>query len=185
MKKYILGIIVIISVILVSGCISNSEDNNKDQPQTLAKNGISIKYPGTWVTANSKNNETIAAVADPNSVESSTGFGKVSVIIQKKILNSSLKNSSSIEAIFNQTYQDLFSNNTYKLIAEGNVTAGQYKNVLECTYTVDENGTVKQQRAIWIGNGKDVYVILCTAPKTEFDSQSANFDFIINSFKIT
>jgi len=182
MKKYILGIIVIISVTLVSGCISNS-DNDIDQPQTLTENGILIKYPGTWVSANSKNNETIVAVADPNSVDSSTSFGKVSVVIQKRTLNSSLKNSSSIEALFNQNYKNLFSNNTYNLIAEGNVTFGQY-NALECIYTVDENGTVKQHRAIWIGNGNDVYVILCTAPENEFDSQSKNFDFIINSFKI-
>jgi len=182
MKKSILGIIVIIfSVVLVSGCIS--DNSNADQPQALAKNGISIKYPETWVFADSKNNETIAAVADPNSVDSSTGFGKVSVVIQKKTLNSSLRNSSSIETLFDQNYKNLFSNNTYNLIAEGNVTVGDY-NALECVYTVDENGTVKQHRAIWIGNGNDVYVILCTAPENEFDSQSKNFNFIINSFKI-
>jgi hypothetical protein len=185
MKKHILGIIVIISVLFVSGCISDSDSNSTDQPQTLAKNGISIKYPGTWVSANSENNETIAAVADPSSVDSDTGFGKVSVIIQKKTLNSSLRNSSSLEALFSQTYQALFSNSSYKLIADGYVTAGQYTNASECIYTVDENGTIKQHRAIWIENGNDVYVILSTAPESEFDSQSKNFDFIINSFKIT
>ena len=184
MKKYILGIIVIISVVLVSGCISNSNNDNADQPQTLAENGISIKFPGTWVSANSKNNETIAAIADPNSIDSSTGLGKISVVIQKRTLNSSLKNSSSIEALFNQTYKVLFSNNTYNLIAEGNVTVGEY-NALECVYTIDKNGTVKQHRAIWIENNNNVYVILCTAPENEFSSQSKNFDFIINSFKIT
>lgn len=185
MKKYILGIIIIISVIFVSGCISNSEDNNTDQPQTLNKGGISINYPATWVVASSKNNETIAAVADPNSVDSATGLGKISVSIQKKTLNSSSKNSSSVDALFNQTYQDLFSNSTYNLIAEGNATVGQYTNASESVYTIDQNGTVKQQRAIWIKQGNDVYIILCTAPENEFAAQSKNFEFIINSFKIT
>jgi hypothetical protein len=184
MKKYILGLMIIILVILASGCISDSDNNNKNQPQTLAENGILIKYPGTWVAADSKNNETIAAVADPGSVDSSTSFGKVSVVIQKKTLNSSLKDSSSLEILFEQNYNNLFSNSTYKLIAEGNITFGEYINASECIYTIDENGTVKKHRAIWIENGNDVYVILCTAPESEFDSQSKNFDFIINSFKI-
>ena len=184
MKKYILGIIVIISVILVSGCISNSDNNDADQPKTLTEGGISIKYPGTWVPANSKNNETIAAVADPDSIDSSTGFGKVSVVIQKRTVNSS-SNPSSIETLFSQNYKDLFSNSSYKLIAEGNVTVGKYENAFECVYTIDENGTVKKHRAIWIENNNDIYVILCTAPETEFDSHSKNFDFIINTFKIS
>ncbi|MDR2967273.1 MAG: hypothetical protein LBU74_04940 [Methanobacteriaceae archaeon] len=184
MNKYILGIIIIVSVTLISGCISNSNNNNETQVQTLAENGISIKFPGTWVSANSKNNETIVAVADPNFIDSSTGFGKVSVVIQKKTLNSTSGNSTSIEGLFNQTYKNLFSNSSYKLIAEGFVTVGKYSNAFECIYTVDENGTIKKHRAIWIEGNKDVFVILCTAPENEFDSQLKNFDFIINNFKI-
>ena len=184
MKKYILGIVIIISVVLVSGCISDSNNNNTDQPQTLAQKGISIKFPGTWVSADSKNNETIVAVADPNSIDSTTGFGKISVVIQKKTLPSSANDSSSLETLFNQNYKDLFSNDTYKIIAEGTIAIGKYDNAFECVYTMNENGTVKKHRAIWIGNEKDVYIILCTAPENEFDSQSKNFDFIINNFKI-
>ena len=184
MKKYFLGIIIIISVVLVSGCISNSNDDNTNQPLSLVENGISIKYPGTWVSANSKNNETIAAVADPNFIDSATGLGKVSVVIQKKSINSSSKNASSIEMLFNQTYKNLFSDSSYKLIAEGYVTIGKSINALECIYIVKKNGTDKKHRAIWIENNGDIYVILCTAPENEFDSQTKNFDFIINSFKI-
>jgi len=184
MKKYILGILIIISVVLISGCVSNSNNNNETQIQTLAENGISMKFPGTWVSANSKNNETVVAVADPNFVDSTTGFGKVSVVIQKKTLNSSSKDFSSITTLFNQTYQNLFSNSSYKLIAEGYVTVGTYSDALECIYTFDENGTVKKHRAIWIEDNNEVYVILCTAPENEFDSQFKNFDFIINNFKI-
>ncbi len=182
MKKYILGIIIIIAVIFVSGCTSNSSD--VEEPQTLAQNGVLIKYPGTWVAANSENNETIAAVADPNAINKSTGLGEISANIQKRTINSSLKNSSSFDVLYNQTYQNLFSNSNYTVIAQGNLSIGGY-NASECVYTVDENGTVKQQRAVWIQNGNDVFVILFTAPENKFQSQVKNFDFILNSFKIT
>ncbi|MCL2157104.1 MAG: hypothetical protein FWH54_03680 [Methanobrevibacter sp.] len=177
MKKYILGIIIIISIVLVSGCVSNSNNNSENETQTLAKNGISIKYPGTWVIANSKNNETIAAVADPHFIDSTTGLGKVSVVIEKKT------NTGPIETLFNQTYKNLFTNSSYTLTAQGTITIGKYEG-LECYYTVDQNGTVKKQRAVWIGEGDEVYIILCTAPENEFDSQLKIFDFIINNFKI-
>jgi hypothetical protein len=181
MKKYILGIIIIFSVVLVSGC-TDSGNNDENQAQTLAKNGISIKYPGTWVSANSKNNETIAAVADPNFIDSSTGFGKVSVVIQRKTLTSA--SNGTLEALINQTYKNIFSNSSFNLKAEGNTTIGKFNDVFECFYTEDQNGTVKKHRAVWIGNGNDVYIILCTAPESEFESQMKKFDFIINSFRI-
>jgi len=182
MKKYILGIIIIISVVLISGCISNSNNNSENQTQTLVQNGISIKYPGTWVIANNKNNETIAAVADPKFIDSETGLGKISVIIQKKALNQASDNAS-LEGLFNQTYKKIFSNSSYTLTAQGYISIGNYDG-FECYYTVDQNGTVKKQRAVWIAEGDQLYIILCTAPEKEFDSQLKIFDFIITSFKI-
>lgn len=182
MKKYVLGILVILAVIFVSGCITDSGSNNNTDndtaPQTLAKNGILIKYPGTWVVANSASNDSIVAVADPNSKDPTTGYSNVNVNIERRSL------SSSLNSYFNQTYTQLFSNSSYTPIAQGSVSIGPYT-ALESLYTEDSNGTIKKHRALWIENNNEVFVILCTAPQDEFQNQVKNFDFILSNFKIT
>lgn len=182
MKKYVLGILIILAVIFVSGCITDSSNTNSTDndtaPQTLAKNGILIKYPGTWVVANSASNDSIVAVADPNSKDSDTGYSNVNVNIERRNL------SSSLNDYFNQTYTQLFSNSSYTPLAQGNVSTGAY-NALESLYTEDSNGTIKKHRALWIENNNEVYVILFTAPQNEYQNQVKNFDFILANFKIT
>jgi len=182
MKKYILGIIVILAVIFVSGCIadSNNVDTTKNDttPLSLAKNGVLIKYPGTWVVANSGSNDSIVAIADPNFKDSGTGYTNVNVNIERRTL------PTSLNTYFNQTYTKLFSDPNITPIAQGNVAIGQFT-ALESSYVENSNGTIKQHRAIWIENNNEVYVILCTAPQDEFQNQSKNFDFIISNFKIT
>ncbi|MDR0900268.1 MAG: hypothetical protein LBM26_01270 [Methanobrevibacter sp.] len=174
--KYLLGIAIIMAVIFVSGCVSNSE--NIDDPQTLAQNGVLIKYPGNWVVANSLSNDSIISVADPNSTVPGSDFAQINVNIEKRQL------SSSLNTMYNKTYTQLFSNSDYTLLAEGNTSKGDM-NALECMYSVNENGTIKQHKAIWIEKGNYVYVLLFTAPQSEFESQNKNFEFILNSFKIT
>ena len=183
MKKYILGVIIILAVIFVSGCITNSNSGNNTtgndtSPLTLAKDGVLIKYPGTWVVANSGSNDSIVAVADPKSKDPGTGYSNVNVNIEKRSL------STSLNDYFNQTYTQLFSDPNYTPIAQGSVAIGQYT-ALESVYTVNSNGTIKQHRALWIENNNEVYVILCTAPQNEFQNQVKNFDFIISNFRIT
>lgn len=181
MKKYLLGILLIMAVIFVSGCITDSDNsgtNETDIPKTIAKNGILVKYPGSWVVADSGANNSIVAIADPDSKDSDSGFSNVNVNIERQDL------PSSLTSYFNQTYSKLFSNSEYTPIAQGNVSIGEYS-ALECVYTQNDEGIVKQHRALWIENNNQVYVILCTAPQGDFDSQSKNFDYIISNFKIT
>ena len=180
MKKYLLGVIIILAVIFVSGCITDSDNNAKNDtsPLTIAKNGILIKYPGNWVVATSDSNDSIVAVADPESKDPSTGYSNVNVNIERRNI------STSLNAYFNQTYAHLFSNSDYTPIAQGDIIIGQY-NALESLYTQDSNGTIKKHRAIWIENNNEVYVILCTAPPDDFQNHVKNFNFIISSFRIT
>ncbi|RBQ22264.1 hypothetical protein ALNOE001_19880 [Candidatus Methanobinarius endosymbioticus] len=179
MKKYLLGIVLIIAVIFVFGCITDSGSiNGTKAPKTIAKNGILLKYPGTWVVADSGANDSIVAVADPKSKDDGSGFSVVNVNIERKEL------PSSLESYFNQTYSKLFFNSDSTPIAQGNASVGEY-NALEYIYTQNSDGTMKKHRALWIENNNKVYVILFTAPEENFDSQSKNFDFIISSFKIT
>ena len=185
MKKYLLGIIIILAVMFVSGCITDSNSDNGSNvtgndtpPQSLAKNGISIKYPGSWVVATSGSNDSIAAVADPNSKDPITGYSNVNVNIERRPA------SSSLNAYFNQTYSRLFSDPDFNPISQGEISLGQF-NALESSYTENSNGTIKQHRALWIENNGEFYVILFTAPQDDFQNQTKNFDFILSSFKIT
>jgi hypothetical protein len=176
-QKYILSAVIIISVILVSGCIYNPSDNG--EVKTLNQNGITINYPSNWHLAQSTVNDTIASVGNPAFIDSSNGLGLISVNIQKKLL------PSSLNEFHNEVYNVSFpSNSSFKSISSGNLTIGSY-NGLEEIYTITESsGLVKEYRAIWIENNGYVYVILATAPKNDFENQKVDFDLIINSFKI-
>ena len=55
---------------------------------------------------------------------------------------------------------------------------------MEADYTSGSGGDVKQHKAIWIKKDSDIYVILCSAPQSEFDEKLSTFDFIINSVKL-
>lgn len=179
MKKYLLCIILIIAAVFVSGCITgsdNSSNNRIEAPKTIVKNGILVKYPGNWVVPGSAANNSIVAIADPNSKDSDSGFTNVN--IERQDL------PTSLELYFNQTYSKLFSNPEYTPIAQGNASIGKYSS-LECMYTHNNAGMVKKHRALWIENNNQVYVILCTAPQENFENQAKNFDFILSNFKIT
>ena len=55
---------------------------------------------------------------------------------------------------------------------------------MEADYTSVVNNQTKQHKAIWIPKGSDIYVILCSAPESEFENMVGTFDFIINSVKL-
>ncbi|WP_084269380.1 hypothetical protein [Methanobrevibacter curvatus] len=169
MKKYFLMAILIISVILVSGCVTDKSSD--EAPQTLTKKGIKIIIPNNWVEAKSYANDTIIAVVDPNYVDMDSNLDQVSVVIQKKAYKSSL------DSIFRDTYRKMFLNSSYQLVNEGNTTVGEFS-ALECTYIVTEKELIKEHRAIWFKKGDYVYVVLCTAPESEFSMQEKYFNYI-------
>ncbi len=176
MKKYFLALLVISIITFTSGCTSS--DDNTNTTKTLDQNNISFTYPATWVLGESEVNGTIAAVADPNSVNSQTGFAETVVTVEVKNL------SGTMDAMYAQNYATLFNNSSYQRISEGNLTIGDIQ-ALENVYTVDYNGVKKQQRAVWIEKDDQVYVILCSSLADQFEKEKNNFDMIVNSFKFT
>ncbi len=172
MKKS-LAIILFIVIVSVAGCISQS---NEEKNKRFTGDNITFEYPADWVIANSQANDTIVAVADPKSVNPQTGYAQTLVVIQKRGLE------GDFYQMYNRNYAVLFNNSSYHRVSEGNITVGSYQ-ALENTYLVTEGDLKKKQMAIWIQRGEEVYVILCSAPVSEFDKQKANFDIILNSFK--
>jgi len=171
MKKSIVIIFILMAMVTVAGCTSQS---NEEKNKKFTGNNITFEYPADWVIANSQANDTIVAVADPRSVNPQTGYAQTLVVIQKR--------KGSLYQMYNENYAILFNNSSYQRISEGNITLGSFQ-ALENTYLVTEGDVKKKQMAIWIQRGKEVYVILCSALVNEFDKEKANFDIIINSFK--
>jgi len=173
MKRYIL-ILFMVMVVAVSGCTSE-DSGTENQTKTFTANNISFEYPSDWVTANSLANDTVAAVGDPSSVDSS-GLAQVSVVIQSRDLKGNLYD------MYRDNYETLFTNSSYRRVSETNTTIGGYQ-AIENIYTVTSSGTQKKHRAIWIENNGRVYVILCTASADKFDAEARNFDLIVRTLR--
>ena len=115
MKRYML-ILFMVLVVSVSGCTSE-DAGSENQTKTFTGNNVSFEYPSDWVTANSLANDTVAAVGDPSSVDSS-GLAQVSVVIQSKDLKGNLYD------MYRANYEALFTNSSYRRVSETNTTIG-------------------------------------------------------------
>ena len=182
MKKiFIIGLILILLIVGVSFFINNpikieNEINASHQSVEYSENGITLSMPGDWVSAKSKSNETVLAVADSNSKDAS-GFNNINVNIEKK------SNTRSLESEFKSNYNTLARNSDFNILFEGNSTFNG-EAAMEADYTSVAAGELKQHKAIWIQKDSDIYVILCSAPQSEFDEKLSTFDFIINSVRL-
>lgn len=176
MHRFIIALFVILLTVSISGCTSN-KNSELNQTKTLSQNGVSFDYPGNWVVATSKANDTIASVADPASINAVTGFAETSVTIQQKNL------TGTIDSMYQLNYATLFNNSSYQRVSESNITLGDIQ-AFENVYTVDFDGQQKQYRAIWIEKNNQVYVILCSALLNQYEKEKRNFDLIVNTFKI-
>ena len=181
--KRILAIGLLLILLIVGGSFlinnpinfSNDADDSKTSVE-YTENGITLSIPGNWVSAKSNSNETVLAVADPSRKDNS-GFNCINVNIEKK------SNARGLETEFNSNYNTLARNSDFNILFEGNASFNGER-AMEADYTSESNGMLKQHKAIWIQKDSDIYVILCSAPKSEFNEKLSTFDFIINSVKL-
>ena len=181
MKRIIIGLIIILLIVGISFFINNpiNTDNEVDLSQQsvdYSENGISLSLPGDWVSADSKSNDTVLAVADSNSKDSS-GFNSINVNIEKK------SKAKSLQSEFNSNYNTLARNTDFNILYMGNVSFNG-EEAMEADYTSVSNNMTKQHKAIWIKKDADIYVILCSAPESEYENEVGTFDFIINSIQL-
>ncbi|AEG19135.1 PsbP-related protein [Methanobacterium paludis] len=177
MKKYpFLVLALLIVVVSASGCVSNQNQTNVT---SYSQNNVSFNYPSSWQTANATSPNAVAAVADPNTVDSSTKVPTTLVVIQK----SNASTGSSLQTIYNSNYATFFNNTSYQRVSEGNITVSG-SNALENVYTTNSStGAQLEMKAVWISQNNNIYVILCSSLASDFQNQQSNFDTIIDSFK--
>ena len=181
-KKYIIGIVVLIIMIvgamfLVNNKINKDNEVNGTESLLVSENGVSVVVPSDWVKASSQSNESILAVAIPGSKDSS-GFNSINVNIERKNL------TGSLEKEFESNYRTLSYNSNYQILFTGNVSIVNQIG-MEADYTSNVDGIAKQHKAIWLEKDDYVYVLLCSAPQTSFTEQENTFNAIISSFKFT
>ena len=182
MKKIIgIGLVLILLIVGVSFFINNpintgNGEELSQQSVDYSENGISLSMPGNWVSAKSNSNNTVLAIADPDAKDSS-GFNSINVNIEKK------SNAKSLQTEFASNYNTLARNSDFTILFMGNVSFNGQA-AMEADYTSVVNNQTKQHKAIWIPKGSDIYVILCSAPESEFENMVGTFDFIINSVKL-
>lgn len=177
MDKYpFLIVMLLVIVVLASGCINNN--NNLNQTKNYSANDVSFIYNGTWGIANTTSSNTIAAVGDPNTVDSNTHQPNTFVIIQKP----NVTNGTSLQTAYTQNYANFFNGTNNTRVSEANLTINN-NTALQNVYISTSGGVQREMKAIWLSQNGQIYVILCGSLKSNFDNEQNNFNLVINSFK--
>lgn len=171
MKKYVFLIIAILAlVVFASGCTNSNY---------YSGNGVSFDYPSSWKTL-SASAPNIAAVADPNSMNNATGDIYTLAAIQKIALPS----GQTLKQVYDSTYQQFAQqDSSFKTVSDTTTTVDGTTAYVN-THLIDVNGVQKQEKAVWLTKNGNIYIILCGALPSQFEGQQANFNMIINSFKV-
>lgn len=187
MKKHAILVMTILAlVVFASGCTTDQTSNQTSNQSTVstksyAANGVSFNYPESWVELKSISTpNAVVAYGDPKSANASSGNYNTLMIVQKVALPSGM----TLKQAYDDTYaQAAAQDSTFQQISDTTATVDgttAYVNV----HKIDVSGVQKQEKAVWLEKGGNVYVILMGALPDAFSSQQANFDAIINSFKV-
>ena len=178
MKKYIIGILVVLLVIFCSGCIDlggNNEDDNITEVQSISKGGVSIQYPGDWVVSQSSSNYSVLALSQSDSIDMSK-VGQVTVNIEKRPIEGDFNN------FVNSTYDAIEEQEEFTLISSGAVIVNDLEG-LQYIYQSNDGNVTKEHSALWFNHNGEAYVILCSAPVGQYAQNQGAFDFIVENFK--
>lgn len=178
MKKYIIGILVVLLVIFCSGCIDigdNGNDDNATEIQSISKDGVSLQYPGDWVISKASSNYSVVALSKSDSIDGS-GIGQVNVHIEKRPIE------GDFNSFINSTYEALNDDESFSLISSGAVAVGNLEG-MQYIYQSTTGDAVKEHMAIWFEHNGEAYVILCSAPAGQFAENQGVFDFIVEHFE--
>ncbi len=177
----ILVLTLILGVVGISGCTDLANQNN-----TYSKNNISFSYPYTWQEEDPSYllKGEIVGVLDPNSSspDKATTDEKASTIV--RIGTKSLSKGSTIQSYYNDLVKQGHDYQSYKRVSNREFTLDGQP-AYEIVYTAKlENGAAAKSRDVLLERNGKVYDISCLSLVNDFDKNAANFDMIINSFKV-
>ena len=178
MNKLLKGSIIlfIICLLFVTVAVVSADDTDK-QVMTLSKGGITIKYPSDWVNCDSSSNYSIMSIGKESSVNAMK-HAQISINIEKKPID------TDFNTFVNSTYESMKKDSSYDIVSSGASMVGD-KEGLEYIYTHDQNGVKKEHKAVWFEKGGQAYVLLYSAPVSDFESNLYVFDYILSDIQIT
>jgi hypothetical protein len=172
--KYALVVIIILAlVVFASGCT--------DSTKTYSGNGISFNYSGSWQQLQQVSSpNAIVAFGDNKTADQSTGNVNTLVVVQKVAMPA----GATLKQVYDSTYQQFAQqDSSFKTISDTTTTVDGTTAYVN-THTVNVDGVQKQEKAAWLEKNGNIYVILYGALPSAFNNQQANFDTIINTFKV-
>ena len=170
-------IILMVLLFLVSVTAVSSADNNTDVSiLTLSKGGITIQYPSDWGDSQATSNYSVMAISKISSVDG-LGIGKININIEKKPFE------GEFGSFVNETYDKMKKDSSYKLVSSGSVVVNN-KEAYEYVYTSTQGTGEKEHKAIWFEKGGQAYVIMYSAPISDFEDNLYVFDFVLSNIQI-
>ncbi|WP_458455371.1 PsbP-related protein [Methanobrevibacter sp.] len=179
-KKGIFTIILILFMFAAVSCINAAEDsvdNSDVEMLTVSKGGVVINYPSNWGYSEPTSPYAILAISKLDSIDSA-GVGQVSILIEKKPFE------GEFYTFVNDTYQQMQRDSSYKLVSSGGTRIGNV-DAVEYIYTSNSTGVEKEHKAVWVEKGGQAYVLLYSAPPSEFEDSLYIFEFILDDIQIT
>ncbi len=182
MKSNVKGSIIIIMLLLflisVAAVSSADDEDNKDiSILTLSKGGITIQYPSDWGNSQSTSNYSVMAISKIDSVDA-LGIGQININIEKKPIE------GDFVTFVNSSYEKMQKDSSFQLVSSGGVSIDN-KEALEYVYTSAKGTSEKEHKAIWFERGGQAYVIMYSAPISDFEKNLYVFDFVLSNIQIT
>lgn len=170
LKNILIPIIMIVIVVALSGCITDSIGGSAYQ-----KNGMAFDYPGNWEEAKSVANNSMGAIVYSND-------SQISIVIQQV----PAEFGSTLQQAYDNNNKNLQSINGYTSIQENNTTVNGRNVTIHRYIDVNQLGQQKEHIASWMtmDDGKN-YVILYSAPVEKYESQKEAYDHVVSSFKLS
>jgi len=180
MKKYVIFVIAILAVVVFSsGCTSDSQN------KTYNASGIYFNYPASWQEGDPSQllKGEIVYVIDPNSTNSDKATTDTEATTYAVITSKSLPSGSNLTNYYNQLVKQGQNYKNYKLVSNKELSLdGQTAYEIVFTSDLENNQKSTTQEEIIERNGK-IYTIECVSTN-DTEQNTANFDLIINSFKV-
>ena len=171
-------VILIFLLFLISVTVVASADENSDlNILSLSQSGITIQYPSDWGNSRATSNYSVMAISKIDSIDA-LGIGQVNINVEKKPIE------GDFYTFVNDTYDDMQRDSSFQLISSGAVSVGG-KDALEYVYTSAQGTAEKEHKAVWFEKGGQAYVIMYSAPISEFEDNLYVFDFVLTNIQIT
>lgn len=177
LKRSVVIISFIFLIICAFSCVNAQEDNSDITMMTLSKGGIVIHYPSNWGYSQSDSNYSIMSISELDSIDSA-GVGQVNINFEKKALE------GDFYTYLNNIYKSMQRDSSFNLTSSGEVMVGNI-HTYEYMYFYNQNGIVKEHKAVWFEKGGQAYVMLYSAPVNDFGDNLYVFDYILSDVQIT